>query len=107
MSKFLQLLAQFGPLILMINPATAAIAPLVIHAISEAQTLQVSGADKKEHALLIIEDGVNIAHQTHVKGFEDPVLVMATVGTAIDTVVGVVKVIDGTKVAADPVPATV
>lgn len=96
--NFLQILERVGPIILAANPATAAIAPVVVHAIAEAEAIKgSSGPDKKKHALAIVADAVGIANTTGVKGFENPTLVLSTVSDGIDTVVGVIGVIEGTK----------
>jgi hypothetical protein len=99
--SFLKILAQVGPLVLMLNPVTAALAPVIIHAIDEAQKIKGSGAEKKTHAMAIVTDAVNLAHGAGVKGFEQPAVVLETASDGIDTVVGAVKIIAGTKVAVD------
>lgn len=95
--SFLHILKTVGPVILAANPATAAIAPTVVHAIAEAERFTGSGPEKKAHAMAIVRDAVTIAHGANVKGFEDPTLLLETVSDGIDTVVGSVSVIAGTK----------
>lgn len=98
--SFLQVLKQVGPVILASNEKTAGIAPIVVHAIAEAEAIKGSGAEKKAHAMAIVRDAVTIAHGAHVTGFEDPTLVLNTVSEGIDTTVGAVSIITGTKKAA-------
>jgi hypothetical protein len=102
---FFKILAQVGPLILMLNPATAAIAPVVIAAIASAQAMAgASGPEKKAHAMEIVSSFVTVAASKHVKGFEQPDVVIQTASSGIDTVVGAVKVIEGTKKPVDVTP---
>lgn len=94
---FLKILTQVGPIILLMNPATATLAPVIIHAISEAQLIKGTGAEKKAHAMAVVNDAVIIGHNANVTGFENPAALLATVDNGIDTVVGAVKVVEGTK----------
>lgn len=98
--SFLHILKQVGPVILAANPATAPIAPIVVHAIAEAEAIKGSGSEKKAHAMAIVRDAVTIAHGANVTGFEDPTLLLNTVSDGIDTTVGAVSIIAGTKKAA-------
>lgn len=97
--SFLQILKQVGPVILASNEKTAGIAPIVVHAIAEAEAIKGSGAEKKAHAMAIVRDAVTIAHGANVKGFEDPTLILDTVSDGIDTTIGAVKIIAGPKAA--------
>lgn len=103
--NFLNILMQVGPLILALNPATAAIAPIIVSAIAEAQQIKgASGPEKKAHAMKIVETAVTLAHGANVKGFEQPALVLATVSDGIDVTVGAVKIVEGTKKPVDVTP---
>lgn len=99
---FFHILETVGPKVLELNPKTAPIAGLVIHAIGEAEKIKGSGTAKKAHAMATVTDAVTVAHGAGVKGFEDPTLLLQTVSDGIDTTVGAVKVIAGTKVAVSP-----
>ena len=94
---FIDILKQVGPAILALNPLTAPAVPFIIHAIEEAEKIQGSGKDKKAHAMAIVVDTVAIANKYGAVGFENPDLLIATVDHGIDTVVGVVNVVQGSK----------
>lgn len=101
--SFLKQLAKFAPLILSLNPITAKFAPQIIQAIAAAEKLIGStGAEKKAHVLGIIAPLAEAAHAKGLKGFESPVLVTETISDGIDTVVGVAKIVEGTRVATKP-----
>lgn len=90
--KFLNILKLVVPQILALNPKTAAIAPLIVHGISEAEQIQgASGAEKKAHALNLVSVGIAGMNAAAGKVVVDPADVTQTVSDGIDTAVGVVN----------------
>lgn len=110
LGDFFHILATVGPSILALYPPLAPVASLVVLAITEAQKLKnkdgepVPGPEKKIHAMNIVGPVVTAGHDAHIKGFEQPDVILATVSTGIDTVVGMVKVAEGTKHVVDAHP---
>lgn len=100
LGSFLKQLAKFAPLILATNPVTAKYAPQIIKAIQAAEKIEgSSGAEKKAHVMGVIAPLAEAAHIKGLKGFEDAVLVTETISDGVDTVIGAVKVIEGSRVA--------
>lgn len=99
MTKWLELIAKLAPVLLVLAPGGAVLAPLVpviIHAIQEAEQLKdADGADKKAHVQNIVADGVAVTNAAAGKTLLDPKAVLAISDGAIDTVVDVANLIYG------------
>lgn len=101
LGTFFDILKAAAPIVLAMNPVTAPIAalvvPLVVHAMSEAESNAMGAAQKKARAMAIVSDGVTLAHGAGVAGFEDPAAVLAAVSQGIDVAVDTVHIIDGSR----------
>lgn len=106
LGKFLNVVAQIGPVILAATPGGEKIPtdliPKIVGAIGEAQQIKgASGADKKAHVMSVLRTGVEVANATgRVKLDADEIQAVASTG--IDNVVATVKIVQGAKVAVDP-----
>lgn len=103
LQKFLSILAAVGPAILgAAVPGAQVFIPVIIGAIGEAQAIKgATGPQKKAHVLAIVTSAVTLANATHQIPALDAPLVLSTVGSGIDTVIGTIHIIDGTKKAVD------
>lgn len=99
MSKWLDVLKTIGPMVVAATvPGGAVLAPIIVHAIAEAEALPgASGQEKKAHALELVKagaEGVNAAAQKQVL---DPQLVHDTAENGIEAVVGAVNIVHSVK----------
>jgi hypothetical protein len=91
--KWLQVLAQVGPQVLMFTPL-APIAGVVVAAIGEAQAMQgASGQAKLAHVVNIATDAAQAANLQAGRVVIDPAVLQATAATAISTAVSVTKMV--------------
>ena len=96
--SFLKILAQVGPLALALHPATAKYAPKIIELVGAAEKLPgASGPDKKAFVMAALAPLVLAAATKKVKGFEQPDLALTTISAAIDTTIGVVGILQGSR----------
>lgn len=101
LNKWLDVVSQLAPIVLLAVPGAQAIiplVPLVTHAIKEAE--QIKGADgptKKAHVLSTVNDAVTVANATGKVKF-DPAQVEQVTSDGVDAVIGAVKVVEGAKV---------
>lgn len=104
-NKWLTIVSQIAPIVLLAVPGGAAIAPLVpviTHAITEAEQIKgASGADKKAHVLNTVQDAVTTINATG-KAKLDPAEVQAVAGQGIDAVIATVHVVEGAKIVKAP-----
>lgn len=104
MSKaiWIQILKGVGLAALQASPL-APIAPVVIHAIAEAETMSgKSGTEKLAHVVNIATDAAQVAQSQGVK--IDPVAVQGAATKAVSTAVEVTNIVHQAH-AADPTPA--
>lgn len=101
LSRFLDVLAKVGPVMLPLVPGGGAISiliPTIVSAIGEAEQLKgATGPEKKAHVLSIVEAGVDVANSTG-KVRLDPAEVRAVASEGIDTVVSAIHVADGARI---------
>ena len=104
MPKWLEILKNVGPIAIAATvPGGAAIAPLVIAAIKSAEAIKgATGAEKKAHALEIVQAGAQVAANYTDK--IAPAEVTVTASAAIDAAVGATNIIHRAKT--PPPPAT-
>lgn len=108
--KWLQILAQVGPQVLMFTPL-APIAGVVVAAIGEAQAMDgASGATKLAHVINIATDAAQAANLQAGHVIIDPAVMQAAAATAISTAVSVTKMVhdahEQTVAAVDVTPET-
>lgn len=105
LNKWLSVVAQLAPIVLLAVPGGAALAPLVpviTHAITEAEQIKgASGADKKAHVLSTVQDAVAVANASG-KVKLDPAAVQQVASQGVDAVIGAVNVVQGAKVVKTP-----
>lgn len=97
MDKWLALVSSIAPLIMILIPGGAGLAPLVpliVHGIQEAEKFKGSGPEKKAHVQGVVADGIDTTNIVAGKVLLDPVSTLALSSTAIDTIVGVVNLLD-------------
>ena len=93
MPKWLEILARLGPSILLFTPA-APLAPFVLAGIQVAEQIPgAAGPVKKALAIQIAQLSAQAANTAAGKPATDPVVVGETVGSAIDTVIGVINTV--------------
>lgn len=93
--KWLQILAQVGPQVLMFTPLAPIAAP-VVAAIGEAEAMQgASGQEKLAHVVNIATDAATAANTQAGHVVIDPALMQATAATAISTAVNVTNMVHG------------
>lgn len=106
LDKFLSIVSILGPAILMVVPGGAQIAvliPKIVSAIQEAEALPNStGPEKKAHVLKIVDAAVAVLNATG-RVVLDPAQIQAIAGSAIDLVISIVNVIEGSRVVTKPV----
>lgn len=87
--KWLELLKTIGPLVIASTvPGGQLLAPIVVGAIHSAEQLKgASGAEKKAHALELVEAGAAAANAVAGKVVVDPNAAVAAAASGIDTVV--------------------
>jgi hypothetical protein len=109
-SAFFSILKMVAPVVLMVVPWGAAIAPLVpliINGIAHAE--QIPGAassDKKAYVMQLVADSVS-ATSAIKPGLIDPVLVTQAASAAIDTVIATVNVVQAAHTALPNIPSLV
>lgn len=91
--KWLSTLANLAPLVLATIPSfPKALIPAVVAGMAAAESLGTAGSDKKASVLALatsVAEGLNVVKP----GSVDPATLSATVGNAVDTVVGVVNLV--------------
>ena len=99
--KFLAIVAQVGPMVLLAVPGGEAIAPLIpviTHAITEAEQIKgATGAAKKAHVLEVTAAAVTTLNSLG-KVTLDPAEVAQVTSAGVDAVIGTIHVIEGGKV---------
>lgn len=107
--KWLQILAEVGPKVLLFTPL-APIAGTVIAAIGEAEAMPgASGKDKLAHVVNIATDAAAVANGAAGQVVVDPAAVQAAAVSAISTAVQVSNMVHAAHVETEsaPTPAAV
>jgi hypothetical protein len=92
MNSWLKLLFQVGPMILGGIPATARYAPIIVDAVATAEQLATaSGAEKKKHALELVDVGVAAINASTTEHKVDPDVARTIAALAIDPLVTTVN----------------
>ena len=90
LKKWLSIVQAISPLVLTaVNPALGMLSGLVVHAISQAEVeadKTTTGAQKKEAAIQIITDGINVVNGVKKTTVIDPAVV-PTVSDVVDDVI--------------------
>lgn len=99
--SWLDILKFIGPTIVAaVVPHGRDLAPIIVDAITAAEQLKgATGADKKAHALTLVEQGAAGANAVAGKTLIDPKEAASTAGVAIDAVVKTVNLIRDVKAA--------
>lgn len=93
---WLRFVFQYAPLVLSMNPATAAIAGVVQDGIAAAELIPgANGATKKASVLAITADAVASFNNQAGKEVLHPADTTAAVSSAIDTIVSVANAVHG------------
>ncbi len=94
MPKWLEILKQLGPMVVAtVVPGGAILAPIIVGAIAEAETIKgATGAQKKAAALNLVKAGAAGANAVAGKQVIDPAKAVAAAESGIDTVVSVVNI---------------
>lgn len=87
--RWIDLLKTLGPIVVATTvPGGAVLAPIIVGAIHEAEGIKgASGAEKKEHALKLVEAGAAAANAVAKKTVVDPLAARDAADSGIDTVV--------------------
>lgn len=98
MNKWISLVLNLAPLVLMAIPGMPAVlVPTIVHAIQEAQQIAgASGADKKAHVLAVAADAVTAVNEAKGKAVINPAVVPTVVSQGIDTAIGVINLVQQT-----------
>jgi hypothetical protein len=100
--SWFDVLKVLGPMVLTLFPKVAPIAPILVHAIGEAEAFKDSGDQKKQHVLQLVADGVAVTNSVSQRIVLDPVQTGQTASVAIDAVVAVVNTIHAAQAQEPP-----
>lgn len=94
-SKFADTVKVVGPVVLSVIPGVPPVlGPVIIHAISEAENLKgATGAQKKAHALNLINDSLNAVNAVKGETVLDPQQIVPAVSQGIDAVITTVNAV--------------
>lgn len=108
--KFLAILGAVAPVILMVTPGGAVLAPLIpvmIKGIAEAQQMPgKTGPEKKAIVLHEVEQGAHVLN-TLKPGTIDPALAVEAAGHGIDAVITSIHAVETAQAALPAVPALI